>query len=277
MRVLVTGSSGLIGSAVMQRLQAEAIDAVAFDIAGGHDIMDAPALAAAAAGCDAIVHAAGGYGRRGGNEAHTVTQNVTGNWNALTAAQQVGARRVVTFSSVNAIGVFRGEARPDYFPIDDDHPIRPPTAYGVAKRLIEEMCRCFTATTGISTICFRPPAVLGPARHKVFADARAADPAAEWTPFWEYGCFIDVRDVAFAVLAALRWSEVHGHLSALICADDVTSPVPVRDLARRLMPEVPWKGAEPADPNALLVRCDRAKTVLGWAPRYRWADRGIAG
>jgi UDP-glucose 4-epimerase len=277
MRVLVTGSRGLIGSATVQRLQSESIEVVPFDIADGHDIMDAPSLATAAAGCDAIVHAAGGFGPRGGNEARTVTVNVTGNWNALTAAQQVGARRVVTFSSVNALGVFRGEAKPDYFPIDDDHPIRPPTAYGIAKRLIEEMCRCFTVTTGISTVCFRPPAVLGPARHAKFAEARAADPTTEWTPFWEYGCFIDARDVAGAVLAALHWSEPHGHLTALICADDVTSPIPVRELARRLMPEVPWKSPEPADPNALLVRCDRAKQVLGWSPRYRWADGGTAG
>jgi nucleoside-diphosphate-sugar epimerase len=271
MRVLVTGSGGLIGGAVVRRLRAEACEVVEFDIADGHDVMDAPAMAAAAQGCDAVVHAAGGFGRGGGNEASTITLNVTGNWNALTAAQEAGAKRVVTFSSVNALGVFRGEARPDYFPIDDDHPIRPPTAYGIAKRLIEEMCRCFTLTTGISTVCFRPPAVLGPERHARYAAARAADPAAEWTPFWEYGCFIDVRDVALAVLAALRWREA-GHLTALICADDVTSPVPVRELAQRLMPEVPWKGPEPIDPNALLVRCDRARKVLGWAPRYRWAD-----
>ena len=151
---------------------------------------------------------------------------MTGNWNALTAARQVGARRVVTFSSVNALGMFRGEGKPDYFPIDDDHPIRPPTAYGMAKRLVEELCRCFSVTTGITTICFRPPAVLGPARHARFATARAADPAAEWTPYWEYGCFIDVRDVASAVLAGLTCPDP-GHLTALICADDVTSPVPV--------------------------------------------------
>jgi nucleoside-diphosphate-sugar epimerase len=164
MRVLVTGSGGLIGSAVVERLRAEACEVVEFDIADGHDVMDGPAMAAAAEGCDAIVHAAGGFGRGGGNEVSTITLNVTGNWNALTAAQEAGAKRVVTFSSVNALGVFRGEARPDYLPIDDDHPIRPPTAYGIAKRLIEEMCRCFTATTGISTVCFRPPAVLGPER-----------------------------------------------------------------------------------------------------------------
>jgi nucleoside-diphosphate-sugar epimerase len=61
MRVLVTGSSGLIGSAVAQHLQDEGDDVVCFDIADGHDILDAPGVAAAAGGCDAIVHAAGGH------------------------------------------------------------------------------------------------------------------------------------------------------------------------------------------------------------------------
>ena len=273
MRVLVTGSRGLVGSAVVERLHAESCEVVGFDIADGHDILNAPAFAAAARGCDAIVHAAGGSSGTGEDGERYITHNVTGNFNALAAAREAGARRVVTFSSVNALGIFRGEGKPDYFPIDDDHPIRPPTAYGMAKRLIEELCRCFTVTTGIATICLRPPAVLGPARHARFATARAADPAAEWTPYWEYGAFIDVRDVAFAVLAGLRCPDP-GHVTALICADDVTSPIPVLELARRFMPEVPWRGPNPPDANALLVRCDRARKVLGWAPRYRWADGG---
>jgi UDP-glucose 4-epimerase len=273
MRVLVTGSRGLIGSAVVERLLAEGCDVVGFDIADGHDILDASGLAAAADHCDAIVHAAGGSGGGADACARFITHNVTGNWNALAAAQHAGARRVVTFSSVNALGIFRGEGVPDYLPIDDDHPTRPPTAYGIAKRLVEELSRCFTLSTGIATICLRPPAVPGPARHARFAAARAADPAAEWTPYWEYGAFIDVRDVALAVLAALRCADP-GHVTALICADDVTSPVPVLELARRLLPGVPWRGPEPADPATCLVRCDRARKVLGWTPHYRWADGG---
>jgi nucleoside-diphosphate-sugar epimerase len=271
MRVLITGSSGLIGSAVVQRLCAEGDDVVSFDIAEGHDVLDAPVVAAAAAGCDAIVNAAGGFGGSDVPRDRTITQNVTGNWNILAAAQQAGIRRVVTFSSVNAIGIFRGEGVPDYLPIDDDHPTHPPTAYGMAKRLVEELCRCFTLSTGIATICLRPPAVLGPARRARFIAARAADPAVEWTPFWEYGAFLDARDVAGAVFAALRCADP-GHVTALICADDVTSPVPVRELAARLLPGVPWRGREHTDPWASLVRCDRARDVLGWAPKYRWRE-----
>lgn len=274
MRVLVLGSSGLIGAAVVERLQAEGMEVVTFDIAARQDVLDAPAVLAAAQGCQAIVNAASG-GLRGVEPGRgTITQNVTGNWNVLDAARAAGATRVVTFSSVNALGVFRGEAAPDYLPIDDDHPIRPPTAYGQAKRLVEELCRCFTATTGIATIVFRPPAVVGPERHARMQALRDADPSAEWSPFWEYGAWIDTRDVALAVLAALQAPGVT-HFTGLICADDTSSPVPVRDLARRLLPDVPWRGPEPADPTRVLVRCDRARQALGWAPRYRWTDRGM--
>ena len=270
MRVLVTGSSGRIGSAVVQRLLAEGDDIVNFDLTGGCDVLDGPALSAAAVGSDAIVHATGGGEHAGG--ALTLTLNVTGNWNVLDAARQAGIRRVVTFSSVNALGIFRGEGVPDYLPIDDEHPAYPSTSYGIAKRLVEELCRCFTLSTGISTVCFRPPAVLGPELRARMVAAQAADPAAEWTPFWEYGAFLDVRDAAGAVFAALRCRDP-GHVTALICADDVTSSVPARQLAGRLLPDVPWRRPELTDdPWQSLVRCDRARERLGWSPAHRWRD-----
>ena len=274
MRVLVTGSDGLVGAAVVARLQAEGDDIVRYDISAGQDIIDPDGLRLAAQGCDAIVNAAGGHRPDVEPGQSFITHNVTGNWNVLEAARAAGASRVITFSSVNAIGVFRGEAKPDYLPIDDDHPIRPPTAYGMAKRLVEELCRCYTATTGIATICFRPPAVVGPARHARMQSLRDADPSAEWDPFWEYGAYIDTRDLAFAVLAALRHPNP-GHLTGLVCAEDSSSPIPPRDLARRLLPDVPWKGAELAAPDMALVRCDKIRNALGWAPRYRWSDAGL--
>ena len=48
MRVLVSGSSGLIGGAVVERLSAEGDEAVRFDVADGHDILNSEAYAAAA-------------------------------------------------------------------------------------------------------------------------------------------------------------------------------------------------------------------------------------
>jgi nucleoside-diphosphate-sugar epimerase len=270
MRVLVSGSSGLIGSAVVERLVAEGDEAVHFDIVGGHDVLDPEDYAAVARGCEAIVHAAGGHRPDTSDPGQRfLTHNVTGNWNMLEAARKAGIRRVVTFSSVNAIGVFRGEGVPDYLPIDDEHPIRPSTAYGMAKRLVEELCRYYTAANGIATVCFRPPAICGPARRAKLEAERAADPAMEWTPYWEYGAWIDVRDVAGAVIAALRRPDL-GHLTALIIADDVTSPIPPRELAKRLLPDVPWRGPEPGNEWTTLVRSDRAREALEWRPQFRW-------
>ena len=267
-RILVAGSNGLIGAAVAARLTAEGFVVVPFDVVDGHDVIDAADVRRAAEGCTAIVNAAGGH--RPGVEpgASVVTHNVTGNWNMLDAARHWGIGRVVTFSSVNALGCFRGEGPPAYFPIDDDHPIRPPTAYGQSKRLVEELCRCFTATTGIATIVFRPPAVVGPARWRKYAALLAADPAAEWTPFWEYGAWIDVRDLADAVLAALHCPDP-GHITALVIADDMAADEPAHAMATRLLPDVPWRG--PLD-AAVLVRNDVARTALGWRPTRRWGE-----
>ena len=177
MKVLVTGNQGLIGRAVTNRLQAAGDGVVGFDVADGHDILDAAAVARAADGCDAIVHLAALLGRPGETADQIMTVNVTGTWNVLAAARTMGVRRVVNFSSVNALGIFSGNGTPDYLPIDDAHPPRATTPYGISKRLGEEMCRCFTLDTGIATIGLRPPWVADAARQAAEREKRAAENA----------------------------------------------------------------------------------------------------
>ncbi len=268
MRVLVTGDKGLIGRAVTDRLRAAGDGVVGFDRADGHDILNPTTLAQAAEGCDAIVHLAALLGRPADAPADIMTVNVTGTWNALAAARAAGIRRVVAFSSVNALGIFSGNGTPDYLPIDDAHPARATTAYGLSKRLGEELCRCFTLATGISTICIRPPWVTDAARTAAELARRAADPTAEWAPFWEYGAWIDVADLADAVYAALTCPDP-GHVTALVISDHVASTHPAGDLAARLLPDVPWRGE--ASPAAL-VRCDVARDILGWLPTRCWPN-----
>ena len=269
MKVLVTGDKGLIGRAVTTRLLAEGDGVVGFDRADGHDILDAASLARAAEGCDAVVHTAALLGRPNDRPDDIMTVNVTGTWNALAAARASGAKRVVAFSSVNALGIFSGNGTPDYLPIDDDHPARATTAYGISKRLGEEMCRCFTLDTGIPTICLRPPWVSDDARKAAQLAKRAANPEAEWSPFWEYGAWVDVRDLAEAVHLALRCPDP-GHMTALVIADDVASATPSRELAARLLPGMPWRGPELSEPRGALVASDAARLTFGWRPRHRW-------
>jgi hypothetical protein len=78
---------------------------------------------------------------------------------------------------------------------------------------------------------------------------RRAEPRSEWEPFWEYGAFVDVRDVATAVEQALT-VPLAGHHRALLCAADISATAPGLELAVRLAPGVPITDPAPyrADP-----------------------------
>ncbi len=272
MQVLVTGSRGRIGSVIVDQLRAANHQAVEFDLALGNDIRDGQAVRAAAKGCDAIIHLASLLGRPDDDPDETMDVGLQGTWHVLMAAKEVGASRVVSFSSVNALGIFMGQAPPDYFPIDDDHPARPRSTYGMAKRLGEEMCRHFTFNTGITTICLRPPGVMTPERYAARAEW-SQNPERLRRDRWEYGAFCHVEDVAAAAVLALTCPDP-GHVTLLLCADDIASDVPSREIAARVHPDVPFRPESiltyEADPFKALVDTTRARRLLGWRPKYRW-------
>lgn len=287
MRVLVTGDRGMIGRVLSAHLHAQGDCVVGFDRVDGYDVLDRAALRAAAAGCDAIVHLAAVDAPPDGPSApiaaagsaspeEIMTVNALGTGFVLSVATGAGVRRVVFMSSVDALGIFLGERVPDYLPIDDAHPTHPRSPYALAKRLAQQMCRAFTAETGIATVCLRPPGVFAEETYTWIKDARSADPAFEWSPYWEYGAFLDVHDLASAVSCALRCPDP-GHVTLLVCADDISSArLTTRELARRIMPDVLWRGGPEfeRDPYRALLDTRNAHRVLGWSPQRRWRVTG---
>jgi len=274
MRVLVTGYRGLVGTHVGERLRAEGHETVPFDLADGRDVRDGPAVDAAARGCDAVIHAAALLGREGEAPEEIAAVNVQGTWNVLVAAVRTGVSRVVFLSSVDVFGVFKGERAPDYLPLDDDHPLYAATPYGISKRIGEDLCRLFCAMTPLTAVALRPPGVWTGETYSFIADRRSEHPEFEWHPFWEYGAFIDARDLAAACAAALR-CDVGGFSAVSVCSPDIsTSGRTSRELCRDLHPGVEWRGgaAFEADPYASLIRLDRARTVLGWEPVHTWRE-----
>ena len=270
MKIFVTGNQGRIGAVIQTQLEAHGHTVVGFDRANGDDIRDGAAVRTAAQGCDAVIHLASLLGGAQDDPDETIAVGLSGTWHVLMAAQAEKMQRVVYFSSVNALGVFMGQRAPDYLPIDDNHPPHPSSAYGIAKRLAEEMCRHWSEKTGIATICLRPPAVWMPDTRARIVEWRTQQPEKEWTR-WEYGAFCDVRDVAAAAVLSLTCPDP-GHVTLLLCADDINSDTPSRELAQRIHPTVPWRGGAEyaADPFRALVDAGRAKQILGWQPQYRW-------
>ncbi|PIG93549.1 NAD(P)-dependent oxidoreductase [Gloeocapsopsis sp. IPPAS B-1203] len=272
MKVLVTGSEGMIGAVVMQVLQDDGNKVVGFDIVNSQDILKPDQLQIAIQGCDAVVHLAASLGFAEDTANDIMTVNLLGTWHVLTAAAKAKVKRVVFFSSVDALGVFKGERKPDYLPLDDNHLCYPATPYAISKRLSEEMCRFWRDSTGIPTICLRPPGVFDAATYDFIISNRNANPDFEWNPFWEYGAFLDVRDAAEAAKCALSCS-FSGHVTLLLCADDISSASRTsREMAQSLHPDVEWRGGKEYDqqPYKALINTHRAKEVLNWIPRYKW-------
>ena len=201
--------------------------------------------------------------------------NVLGTWHVLLAAEAAAVRRVIHFSSAQVFGIAEAERLPDYFPVDDAHPRRATRAYGLSKCLAEDLCAAFTARSGIPSVSLRPVWVWDPAQYQQIEAQWRSEPSSEWEPFWEFGAFVDVRDVATAVELALT-VPLAGHHRTLLCAADIAATAASPYMAAWLAPDVPFKDLAryQADPWRALIDCSEAQRTLGWRPSYRWSDRG---
>ena len=282
MKILVTGSEGMIGRALVADLISAGHEVRTFDRAaqrreapGEHipgDLRDIYAVRQAARGMEAIAHIGAIPGDRpqGGDEVLAV--NVQGTWNVLLAAVEAGVERVVAFSSVNALGCVGGQRPAQYLPIDDAYPRHPYTPYQLSKHLVEETCQMFSRKHGLVTACMRPVGVhTGDYAASLLAlpDALRAD--WEKSGYWAY---VDVRDVCDATLRALT-VEGFSHAAFLLSAEDTAQEEPTASLVEQYWSDTPWKapGREAwlADnPYRALIDCAQAKQVLGWTPRYSW-------
>ncbi|MBI5030675.1 MAG: NAD(P)-dependent oxidoreductase [Chloroflexi bacterium] len=273
MKILLTGNRGLICQAVEKKLVGNGHQVVGFDLVDGHDIRDQAAVIKAGKGYEAVVHLAALLGNDEIESAEEITRtNLLGTWNVLESARINGCRKVVFMSSVDALGIFKGEGVPDYFPIDDDLPCKPTTPYAISKKLAEEMCCSFSSTNDIPTICLRPPGVWNEQTYFHIVENRRQRPEYEWDPYWEYGAFIDVRDLADIVVRCLE-TEFNGYGCYLVASDDITtSGRTTAELARMVFPQVKWKTQADyeREPYRSLLDCHRAKETFGWKPQFSW-------
>jgi nucleoside-diphosphate-sugar epimerase len=275
-RVLLTGHRGYIGRWLSRSLRAAGHSLKGFDVLDGQDLLDETRVVSAAAEVDVIVHAAARLAddpTRIDSEAEALAQeSVRAAKNVLFAAEAGGHSRVIVFSSPQALGIFDGERPPRSFPIREDHPLLASRPYGRSKTELELLCGAFSERTGITSVCLRPLHVWLPGHA---ADVRAQwlrEPAREWLPHWNFGAFVDVRDLCEAVKLSLR-VPLAGHRSFLLCAADIASTLSTREAAARWAPGVPmdraWERA--AGSMASLVDASEARALLGWQPRHTWA------
>jgi UDP-glucose 4-epimerase len=288
MRILVTGSEGLLGSWTVPALRAAGHEVVTLDIksrphSGGEihiagDLRDVFVARNAVRGMDAVVHlAAMPYDAAPPDQVLAI--NVPSTWNICAACQETGVPRIVYASSINALGAVGGHRPAQYLPLDDAYPCHPAPGYQLSKYLSDEICKSFTYRFGITTLSLRFGAIIEPPSPNQTGRRRWSfismpPPMRIQMGLHEYWAYVDVRDAADAVLKACT-AEGVDHEEFLIFADDNFVDVPTAQLVSEHHPDIPWPNVSLEDyvaenPYRSLMDCTKAKHMLNWQPQHSW-------
>ncbi len=280
MNVLVTGGSGNIGTKVVADLLAHGHDVRVLDVKSPAErkvdfvkgsVTDPGIVTDAVKDIDAIVHLAAVPSYKPDIPGvDYMNVNVTGTFNVLEAAGRGGAGTVVMASSDSALGfVFcTNPFPPDYFPIDEAHPLKPQDPYGLSKLLGEELCKSATRKYGVKTICLRfcwvwfESTYAG--RERLIADNPAHLPRTMWG-------YVDVRDVAQACRLAIEQDGGQPHNAFFITAADTYMDTPSIELIVGNYPDVRRiDDAYLAESHKSLFDISKARDILGYEPRHNW-------
>jgi UDP-glucose 4-epimerase len=221
-------------------------------------------------GHDAIIHAAA-LPEPTRNPPHVTFQNnLMGVFNTLEAAVRLGVGRYVNVSSETVPGFFFNERpdRPDRFPIDEQHDIRPQDPYALAKHFGEQLCDAAVRRSDLRCISVRPSWVQWEGNYERNLAPLMRDPTgAPSSSGWAY---IDAYDLA-DVLRAAAESDLPGHDVFLIASPENVAGRPLEELVRATFgDDVPV--GELDRPDAPGTSTAKARRILGYAPSRSYRD-----
>lgn len=278
-KIVVTGSSGRAGRAVVADLVAHGYDVTGVDQVRPLQDLGAPHLQAdltdlgetleALLNADAVVHLANIPAPGIFTPSKTFAQNIVMNYNVFSAAKDLGLKRVVWASSETTLGL-PFDTPPRYAPVDEAHYPVPESSYALSKVASETVAEEFARWSGVPFVALRFSNILGPSDYETFPQTCWPDPHARKWNLWGY---IDERDVALSCRLGLT-AAVQAADAFIIAAADTVMNRPSRELMAEVFPGVVV--AELPEFGTLLA-IDKARRVLGFEPEHSWRDTVEAG
>jgi UDP-glucose 4-epimerase len=285
-RVVVTGSAGHLGEALVRVLRDGGYDVTGVDVKASAgttvvgSVADRDVMRECLAGADAVLHAATlhkPHVRSHGKQAFVDT-NVTGTLTLLEEAVAAGVGSFVFTSTTSAFGraLTPAAGEPAAWITEDVVP-RPRNIYGVTKTAAEDLCELVHAEHGLPVIVLRTSRFFpeGDDDEEVRAAYENANVKANEFLYRR----VDVADVADAHLLAMDQAARIGFGKYIITATTPFSQADLADLrddapavVRRLFPDYAAEYARRGwrmFPSVGRVYVNaRARADLGWTPRY---------
>ncbi len=293
MKILVTGSAGHLGEALMRTLRGSAHETVGVDVWPSPytdrvgSIVDRSFVASVVRGVDAVLHAATLHKPHVATRARQdfVDVNVTGTLNLLeeAVAARVGAFVFTSTTSVfgDALSPARdgSDAAPAAWITEDVVPI-PKNIYGITKLAAEELCALMQRLHGLPCVVLRTSRFFAedddlPERAAAHVDANLKLNELLYRR-------ADIADVVDAHLIAMERAPALGFGRYIVSAttpftrDDLSAlrNDPARVVERRVpgyVAEYAKRGWTMLDDVDRVYVNERARSELGWAPRHDFA------
>jgi UDP-glucose 4-epimerase len=286
MRILVTGSSGHLGDALMRVLREEGHDVIGLDIlASSHtttlgSIVDRDTVRTCVAGADAVVHTATLHKPHvdSHQRAEFVATNITGTLNLLEEAVAAGVGRFIFTSTTSAFGraLTPDEQAPAAWITEDVAPV-PRNIYGTTKTAAENLCELIARDHGLPCLILRTSRFFPESDDRdevrsVYDDLNIKVNELLYRR-------VDIEDVVTAHLRALERAPAIGFGRYIISSttpftrDDLTAiRTDLPSTVRRIFPDFEdifqargWR-MFPAIERVYVN--ERARRELGWSPCY---------
>jgi nucleoside-diphosphate-sugar epimerase len=188
--------------------------------------------------------------------------NTVSTYNVFEAARQLGIRNVVWASSETVYGVPYPKG-PAYVPVDEELQ-RPETAYALSKTLGEEIAKHYCRwEPRMKIVGLRFSNVMEPHDYERFV-GWDSDARSRHFNLWTY---IDARDASQAIRLALEAKLKGAHVFGIANAESVSARVN-DDLLDKVFPKT--KRKRPLKDNESMISIERARSVLGYRPKFSW-------
>lgn len=272
MKILVTGSSGQLGSVTVNHLKAFGHEVIGIDVvqhpSTTHlvDIQHVQEIENLTVGIDAIVHTAALHGKHydfNYTRAAFVEVNIKGTLNLLNAAVANGVKKFLYMSTTSIYGTAMTDEKQAVW-VDETLTEQPRDIYDITKQCCEQLCKDFFDKENLEASVFRV--------------ARFLPETANQTINHRLYRGLDERDGAEAIRLALE----HHFKQFEVFNISSGSPFQKEDLG--ILKHSPLTAIQKYHPEAIAIYeqkdwifpatidrvydCSKAKTIFGYTPQY---------